>query len=149
MNPLMEKTIAEQPEEDDDDTEWYEWIPLGICLAVLLGIVIFMCVDWTGAVKIFTDIIDYTKENPYEAMGILIGVYILLIIFLMPLTFLHIMVAFAYCTVYDSYGKGFAFSTLVIFLGCVLGAILALFLGRLLFANYIKGGVKTLLTKTN
>jgi hypothetical protein len=35
-------------EEDEDDTRWYEFIPLALCLAILLSICIFLIVDWNG-----------------------------------------------------------------------------------------------------
>lgn len=81
---------------------------------------------------------DYVKDHPYESIGILIGIYILVVLTILPITPLHLMVAYAYCKVYDSFWLGFLMATAVIFLGCFLGAIVAILLARFLFANYIK-----------
>ena len=134
---LMQKQ-EEAGEEEEDDMSWFEWIPLGICIALFVAILIYLCVDWRGAMKYFDDIIRYTREHPFEAVSIIVVTYILLIIFCMPITQMHILVAFAYCKVFHSFIYGLLFATWVIYIGCILGAIAAYFLGRFLFANYIR-----------
>jgi uncharacterized membrane protein YdjX (TVP38/TMEM64 family) len=56
----------------------------------------------------------------------------------MPITFLHIIVAIAYCKVFHSFWYGFLFAVPVIFVGTMLGALVVLYLGRFLIADYIK-----------
>jgi hypothetical protein len=51
---------------------------------------------------------------------------------------MHFVVAFAYCKVYNSFWIGFAVATPIIFVGCMLGALLAIILSRYLIANFIK-----------
>ena len=88
--------------------------------------------------KLFNEMIDYIREHPYEAIGVIIAVYILFIIFILPITQLHIIVAFAYCKVYHSFWIGFAVATPIIFVGVMLGALFAFLLSVYLFASYIK-----------
>jgi len=133
---------GEEDEEEEDDSNWFEWVPLGICGAFLLAVLIYICVDWKGAMKIFQDIIDYTREHPYEAIAIIVFAYIILVVTCMPITQLHILVAFAYCKVFNSFLYGLLFSTWVIWLGCMLGAIAAILLGRFFFANFIRKKIK-------
>ena len=88
--------------------------------------------------KLLEDMCDYIKENPYSAIGIVIVVYVLMTLFLLPITVLHLMVSFAYCKVYNDFWAGFWMSTGIIFVAAMVGAIVALFLGRWLFADYIR-----------
>jgi len=88
--------------------------------------------------KILEDICEYVKENPYESIGILIGIYVLMILFILPITVLHLMVAFAYCKVYNDFWLGFLMATWIIFVALMIGAVLAFFLGKWLFADYIR-----------
>ena len=134
----MNEDAAPEQAEDDDDTRWYEFIPLGICLAILLSICIFLIVDWNGTLQKFDDLVEYIRTHPYEAILVIILIYILMIIFIMPITFLHILVAIAYCKVFNSFWYGFLFATPVIFVGTMLGALVVLYLGRYLIADYIK-----------
>lgn len=90
----------------------------------------------------FEDTIEYTKEHPGEAIAIITALYVFLIIFILPITMLHLMVAFAYCKVFNSFWIGFAVATLVIFIGCMLGGVLAFILGRFMFADFIKRKLK-------
>jgi uncharacterized membrane protein YdjX (TVP38/TMEM64 family) len=55
---------------------------------------------------------------------------------------MHILVAFAYCKVFHSFIYGLLFATWVIYLSCLLGAIAVFFLGKFLFANYIRRRIK-------
>jgi uncharacterized membrane protein YdjX (TVP38/TMEM64 family) len=48
------------------------------------------------------------------------------------------MVAFAYCKAYDNFWLGFCMATSIIFVASMAGAVVALFLGRWLFADYIR-----------
>jgi len=64
--------------------------------------------------------------------------FILLIIFILPLWWLIILVAFAYSKAFDSFSIGMAISVPVIFVGVMLGSLIAFYLGRYLFADYIK-----------
>ena len=73
-------------ESEEEDSNWFEFVPLGFCIAIFLGIILYICIDFRGAIKLFTDMVDYTREHPYEAIAILVVVYILLIIFCMPIT---------------------------------------------------------------
>ena len=57
---------------------------------------------------------------------------------MLPITVVHIMVAFAYCKVYNDFWKGFLMATWIIFVGCLIGAIIAYWLGKYLFADYIR-----------
>ena len=137
--PLLKEVPID---EDEDEFDWVEWIPFSICLAIFLAIIIYICCDYHQAMKVFEQIIDYTKEHPYEAISILILAYVILIIFILPITQLHILVAFAYCKVFNSFWYGFLFATWVIFVGCMIGAFCAILLGRYLFADYIRGKIK-------
>ena len=78
--------LATSEESEDDEFDWVEWIPFSICLALFLAIIIYICVDYHQAMKVFEEIIEYTKSHPYEAIGILVLAYVLLIIFIMPIT---------------------------------------------------------------
>jgi uncharacterized membrane protein YdjX (TVP38/TMEM64 family) len=84
---------------------------------------------------------QYIKEHPYEAIGILVLLYIVLVLTILPLTPVHLVVAYAYCKVYNSFALGFLMATFVIFLGCFIGAIIAILLARFVIANYIKGKI--------
>lgn len=88
--------------------------------------------------KILENICDYIKDHPYESIGILICIYVFMILFILPITVLHLMVAFAYCKVYNDFWLGFLMSTGIIFVASMIGATLAFFLGKWLFANYIR-----------
>lgn len=123
---------------DEEETNWLEWIPLTVCLLIFFAIVLFICIDYHGAMKILEDMCDYIKDHPYEAIGIVMVIYVFMILFLLPITVLHLMVAFAYCKVYDDFWSGFWMSTGIIFVASMLGAVVALFLGRWLFADYIR-----------
>ena len=82
--------------------------------------------------------IIYIKEHPGEAVAIIIAIYILLVIFCFPIFQMHIIVAIAYCSVFDSFWKGFLVATSVIFVGMMLGALCAILLSRYLFAEFLK-----------
>jgi uncharacterized membrane protein YdjX (TVP38/TMEM64 family) len=88
--------------------------------------------------KTASDIVSYIKDHPYEAIAIIILLYIFFIVFLLPITVLHLMVAYAYCMVFNDFWYGFLFATWVIFVGCMLGALVVLFLGRYIIADYIR-----------
>lgn len=88
--------------------------------------------------KILEDTCEYVKEHPYESIGILIGIYVLMILFILPITVLHLMVAFAYCKVYNDFWLGFLMATWIIFVASMIGATLAFLLGKWLFADYIR-----------
>ena len=114
-----------------------QWIPLIICVLVFLAIVIYVIVDYEGAMRLLNSIVEYIKEHPYQAMGIVILCSILLVIFIFPITFFIILVAYAYCKAFESFGTGFALAVTVLFVGFMLGALIALVLGRFLFADFI------------
>ena len=82
--------------------------------------------------------INYIKEHPGEAVAIILATYILLVVFCFPNFQMHIIVAVAYCTVFNSFWTGFAVATSVIFVGLMLGALVAIILSRFLIANLIK-----------
>jgi uncharacterized membrane protein YdjX (TVP38/TMEM64 family) len=130
--------LTEGGSEEDEPINWLEWIPLIICLLIFLGVVIYICADYSGAMKILSDICDYVKDHPYESIAILISFYMVLVLLILPITVLHLMVAFAYCKVYNDFWLGFLMATWIIFTGCLIGAIIALYLGRVLFADYIR-----------
>ena len=88
--------------------------------------------------KILEDICDYIKDHPYESIGILIGIYIFMILFILPITVLNLMVAFAYCKAYNDFWFGFLMATWIIYVANIIGGVLAFFLGKWLFANYIR-----------
>ena len=77
-----------------------------------------------------------------EAAFIIILVYILLVVFILPIAFLHVIVAFAYCKVFHDIVKGFAVATTVIFVGVMLGALIAFLIGRYLLYEYVKKKVE-------
>lgn len=129
---------TEGGEEDDEPFNLVEWIPFIICLMVFFAIILYICIDYHGAMKILENTCDFVKEHPYESIAVLIVIYILMILFILPITVLHLMIAFAYCKVYDDFWLGFLMSSLIIFVACMLGAVIALFLGRWLFADYIR-----------
>ena len=83
-------------------------------------------------------IIDYIRDHPYESIGIIISAYVFLVIFCLPITQAHIMVAFAYCKAYNSFWLGFLMSTWIIFIGCMIGAFCAIILSRYIIADFIK-----------
>ena len=53
--------LMEDIEEDDSVSDYVQWIPLGLCLAIFLGIVIYLIVDFHGCMKMFEDLTDYIK----------------------------------------------------------------------------------------
>ena len=61
-----------------------------------------------------------------------------MIIFILPITVMNLMVAFAYCKVYNDFWLGFLMATWIIFVASMLGAIAAFYIGKWLFANYIR-----------
>ena len=127
-----------ESDEDDDKCTCYELIPLGICLAILLGVVIYTLVDLESAIHVYLDMINYIREHPWPAILIIIAVYIFLIIFCFPTFQMHLIVSYAYCKVFDSFWSGFAVSTAVISVAVLVGALAAILLSRYLFANLLK-----------
>lgn len=81
---------------------------------------------------------DYTREHPYEAIAVITAAYVVMIVFVLPITHMNLLVAYAYCQVYNSFWKGLAVSSCVVWLGCMVGAIAAFLLGRFLIAGYIR-----------
>ena len=69
---------------------------------------------------------------------IIIAFYIILIIFIMPISFLHVVVAYAYSKVFHSYWKGFLVSVSIIFTGVMIGALCAILLSRYILATFIR-----------
>jgi uncharacterized membrane protein YdjX (TVP38/TMEM64 family) len=55
---------------------------------------------------------------------------------------MHILVAIAYCKVYDSYWKRFLMTTWIIFVGIMLGALIVIYLSRYLIADWIKKQIR-------
>ena len=55
---------------------------------------------------------------------------------------MDIIVAFAYCKVYSSFGLGFVVATPIIYVGVMFGALAAFLLSQYLFKNYIKKKLK-------
>ena len=43
--PNMDQ-LPEEDSEDDDEFNWCEFIPLFICLTILLALIIYVCVDF-------------------------------------------------------------------------------------------------------
>ena len=86
----------------------------------------------------YKSMIVYIREHPGEAVAIIIGIYILLIIFCFPVFQMHIIVAIAYCSVFDSFWEGFGVAVAVIFVGMMLGALCAILLSRFLLADFLK-----------
>ena len=99
MMPLMEQ-ITDDGSDDDDSINWIEIVPLAVCLCIFLAILIYVCADFSGAMKLVNELIEYTKEHPYEAIGVIVAFYTLMIIFILPITHINILVAYAYCKVY-------------------------------------------------
>ena len=114
--------------ENETRCNVWEFIPFIICLCILFVIVLYVCIDYKGSIKLFYDMIKYIRYHPYEAIAIIIAVYIFLIIFILTIMQMHFVVAFAYCKVYNSFWIGFAVATPIIFVGCMLGALLAIIL---------------------
>ena len=85
----------------------------------------------------YKSMIVYIREHPGEAVAIIIGIYILLIIFCFPVFQMHIIVAIAYCSVFDSFWEGFGVAVAVIFVGMMLGALCAILLSRFLFMVFV------------
>lgn len=113
-------------------------MPLVLCTIIFVALFLYVCIDYSGAMKMLEELTEYIKEKPYEAIGILTLLYIVVVLTILPITPVHLMVAYAYCKVYDSFWLGFAMATSVIFVGCLLGAILAILLARFVIADYIK-----------
>lgn len=88
------------------------------------------------------NIIDYTREHPYEAIAVISALYVVMIVFILPITHINILVAYAYCKVYQSYWKGLLMSSFVVWLGNMLGAIAAFLLGRFLIAEWLRRKIK-------
>jgi len=134
--------LEEDEEEDDSVSQYVQWIPLALCVAIFLGIIIYLIVDFHGCMKMFEDLTEFVKMHPYESIAIIISIYIVLVIFCMPVSFFHIIVAIAYCKVYESFWKGFAISVPVIFAGMMLGALAVIYLSRYLIADWIKKQIR-------
>ena len=125
-------------EEDDEPWDWVGFVPLIFCCLLFVGLLIWICIDYSNAMKLLEDLTEYIKDHPYEAMGVVISLYIVIVLTILPLTPVHLMVAYAYCKVYNSFWIGFAVATAIIFIGCLIGAIIAILLARYIIADYIK-----------
>ena len=101
-----------------------------------------MIVDWSSCVKYFDDLTVFIREHPYEAIAIIIVIQILLIVFIFPVSFLHILVAIAYCKVYNSFWIGFLMATWVLFVGTMIGALIVIYLSRYLIADWLKKQIR-------
>ena len=134
---LHNQSIIDEMDNHNKCQVW-EFVPLIICLCILFAIVLYVCIDYKGSIKLFYDMIKYIRNNPYEAIAIIVAIYIFLVIFILPIMQMHFVVAFAYCKVYNSFWIGFAVATPIIFIGCMLGAFFAIILSKYLIANFIK-----------
>lgn len=126
--------------EDDDDEgcEWWQFLPFMLCISMFLFVVLYIILDFEAAIKTFADIIDYIKEKPYESIAIVIIAYIFIILFILPISAFMILTGYAYSKAFDSFDTGFAVALSVSFVGIILGSMIAFFLGRLMFKDYIK-----------
>jgi len=61
-----------------------------------------------------------------------------MILFILPITPLNLMVAFAYCKVYNDFWLGFLMASSIIFVSSVAGGVIAFLIGKWLFADYIR-----------
>ena len=52
----------------------------------MLGLILFICIDYKDALKAFYALIDFIREYPVAAAFAIIGIIILLNLFLMPIT---------------------------------------------------------------
>ena len=123
---------------DNEEIDFCEFVPLAICVSIFFAVILWIIIDWKGALEAMEAIIDYIRDHPYESIGIIISAYVFLVIFCLPITQAHIMVAFAYCKAYNSFWLGFLMSTWIIFIGCMIGAFCAIILSRYIIADFIK-----------
>ena len=84
----------------------------------------------------------FIHDRPGLAVLVVILAFIFLIVFILPLWWLIVLVAFAYAKAYDSFSIGMAISVPVVFVGIMIGSLLAFLLGRYMFADYIKRKIK-------
>ena len=89
--------------EDDGNggqTTLWEFIPLMICLLIFIAIIVFVIIDTEDATRMLESIIDHIRDNPLKAVFIIIGLYIFLIIFVLPINPLTLIIAYAYAAVF-------------------------------------------------
>ena len=69
-------------------------------------------------------------------------IYLVVILFLLPMTILHLVIGFAYCMVFHSFWLGLIVGTLVSFTCSYIGGITAFLLGRYVLASFIRRWLK-------
>lgn len=94
--------------------------------------------DFKQVTFYFNKFIEWVRIHPFQAVGVITLVYIFSVVFTIPQSATHVVLAFTYCQVFQSEIKGFFFTVPVILLGCTIGACCAFLLSRYLFKEQIQ-----------
>ena len=71
-----------------------------LCIIAFIVVTAIVITDYKQAVYLFKKFIDWIDENPEDAVGFIILAYVITIIFMGPITQLHIAIGYTYSHVY-------------------------------------------------
>ena len=83
--------------------------------------------------EMFDFFIIWVRHNPGPAVGASVAIYTFCIVFMLPITAFHIMLAYTYSQVFNSAFEGYAFVVPLIFMCIIIGAITAFLISRYMF----------------
>lgn len=100
---IIDKHDEESLDQNEDRTSNSSFVnnlPQIACLS-LFAIIILVCIfDFKEMTRYFNLFILWVRDHPYQAVGAIILIYTLSIIFTIPQTATHIVIAFTYCQVF-------------------------------------------------
>ena len=125
-------------DRDEEPPTWTSLISQVFCLLVILTIVIWIIVDWKRVVYIFESFTAWIEDNPNTAIAAILAIYILSIIFMLPIAHFHYVFGFTYAKIYKSSLIGWSVAAPIVFLGVILGASASFLISRYFFRSYVK-----------
>ena len=70
-----------------------------LVLIIYLGIFVYLIIDYEEVVEVFKKFTEWIEHNPYQAVGVIILVYVFMEIVLGPTKPLHVAFGYAYAVV--------------------------------------------------
>ena len=118
-----------------------------LILIIYLSIFVYLIIDYEEVFEVFKHFTEWIEIHPYQAVGVIILVYVIMEIVLGPTKPLHVAFGYSYAVVQQSVWKGFLTALPITFAGIYTGAIVTFLISRYMLRNYIKSIVSTSTSK--
>jgi len=122
-------SIEDEP-MDEEEESWVAWLPQIFCGILFVTLMAIVIIDLKQIKYAFGLFIQWIRDNPRSASGIIIALYGIGIALLLPTTQFHLAVGYTYAEVAGNQWEGFLIAAPIVFVGSMLGCFLGFMASR-------------------